>query len=468
MRQSIHLLQLSSADLDQEICDALEANPLLEPGDDDLDWNTTRHYAEPTFAEVEETAFRTTGSGQQTDRAPERLDPDVEIAQIEDDPADRRLSPTQFEPYDTLNTIQHGATLREVLVKELAGHRLSNLDSAIAQAIIGCIDERGYLRASNEELREILAPGFCAELDEIEAMVRLIQSLSLRGIAARDLGECLRIQLEALDPETPGQAVAILVVDRYLDLLAQHKFDKLIQTLGVSRKELSQARDLVQNLDHAPGRHLTVDRPGHVIPDVIVCRLANGWSVRPAVEPRQHLRLNHDYHDYFTTGDPDTRRYLKEKLQEARGFIRSLSQRRDTILRVAEQIVLRQPAFMRAGASELKPLTQREIALTLELHESTVSRASDQKFMLTPQGLFEFKYFFTGSVGSSPDKSLSAHAIQAQIRKMIESEPPLKPISDSAITQLLTAQGVDVARRTVAKYRKQMNIAPANQRKSVL
>ena len=414
MHQSIHLLQLSSADLDQEILEVLETNPLLEPGED------------------------------------------------------RLLQATPFEQTDALKTVQHGATLREVLLEELSGHRLNSLDRGIAQAIIGSIDERGYLRASNEELRQILAPAFIPEQEEIEAMVQLVQSLSLRGIAARDLGECLRIQLEVLDPETPGREVAIMLADRHLDLLARREFDKLIQLLGVSRRELGQARDLIQNLDHAPGRHLAVDRPDYVTPDVIVYRVTDGWSVRLAAEPRHHLRLNHDYHEYLTVADTGTRKYLKEKLQEARGFILSVHRRRDTILRVAEQIVIHQSGFMEAGASELIPLTQREIARVLGLHESTVSRASDNKFMQTPQGLFEFKYFFTGSVGRRPDSSHSAHAIQAKIRKVIESESPLKPISDNAITQQLTAQGVDVARRTVAKYRKHMNIPPANQRKSVL
>ena len=414
MHQSIHLLQLSSADLDQEILEVLETNPLLEPGED------------------------------------------------------RLLQATPFEQTDALETVQHGATLREVLLEELSGHRLNSLDRAIAQAIIGSIDERGLLRASNEELRQILAPAFIAEQEEIEAIVHLVQSLSLKGIAARDLGECLRIQLEAFDPETPGRAVAILLADRYLDLLARREFDKLIQTLGVGRRELGQARDLIQGLDHSPGRHLAVHSPEHVTPDVIVSRATDGWSVRLAVEPRQHLRLNHDYHEHLTVTDPGTRKYLKEKLQEARGFIRSMRRRRDTILHVAEQIVLHQSAFMAAGAGELKPLTQREIAQALGLHESTVSRASDNKFIQTPQGMFEFKYFFTGIVGNRADRSHSAHAIQAKIRKVIESEPPLKPISDNAITQQLSAQGVDVARRTVAKYRRHMNIPPARQRKSIL
>jgi RNA polymerase sigma-54 factor len=253
-----------------------------------------------------------------------------------------------------------------------------------------------------------------------------------------------------------------------LTLLSERRYDELLRHLHIDRKQLSEAVSLIHSLDPAPGEHLSSSVAQYIVPDACVYRQGRRWGVRLTQESARNVRLNDYYRQYLGENDPATRKYLKERLQEARWFIRSLKQRDNTILRVAREIVDHQQAFMAAGDSALTALTMREVAARLELHESTISRAVDQKYLLTPHGIFELKHFFSGQIGEATGTTTSARAVQARIQKVIQSEPRAKPVSDSRITAILNDEGILIARRTVAKYREQMNIPPANRRRSVL
>ena len=454
MRQSLRILQLSGIEIDQEIVQALECNPCLEQVEEHPE-NTLVDYSKASPAvEIEE---------------PTDISHTYDVALSRDTNSDLNhvAGIDRNNPYDT---VKQDTTLQDELLQSLSDHRLSSKDAAIARAVIGSLDERGYLTAKVDDLHELLAAQISVQAPEIEAMVHLVQTLSIPGIGAYDLADCLRLQLEQLGTNTPGRTAALRLVRAHLPLLAKHKFTELVRLLQIDREELSQVIDLIRTLDHAPGRHLGTEQTHHVVPDVYVYRQEEKWQVTLNLAISHRLRVTTYYQRNLQNQDTDTdtQEYLKQKMSEATAFIRGLDHRAATILRVATEIVLRQQTFMTEGESQLKPLTRREIASALNLHESTVSRATDHKYMLTPKGILEFKHFFTTKVGVNKGEGQSARAVQAQIRKMIEFEIPSKPVSDSILSKMLADKGMSIARRTVSKYREQMNIPPANQRKSVL
>ena len=452
MRQSLRILQLSSVEVDQEIVQALECNPCLEQVEEHSENNLVDY---PTASRAVE--FERQADNSHTN--------DLALSRDTDSDLSHMAGANRNNPYDT---VKQGTTLQDELLQSLSDHRLSSKDAAIARAVIGSLDERGYLTAKVDELHELLASQISVQAPEIEAMVHLVQMLSIPGIGAYDLADCLRLQLEQLDASTPGRTAALRLVKAHLPLLTKRKFTELIRLLQIDREELSQVIDLIRELDHAPGRHLSTEQTHHVVPDVYVYRQQEKWQVILNSAVSHRLCVTTYYQRYLQNQDSDTRQYLKQKMSEAADFIRGLDQRAATILRIATEIVRRQQTFMAEGESRLKPLTRREIASALNLHESTVSRATDHKYMLTPKGIFKFKHFFTTKVGVHKGEGQSARAVQAQIRKMIEFETPSKPISDGIISKMLADKGVSIAHRTVAKYREQMNIPPADQRESVL
>ena len=447
MRQSLRILQLSGVEIDQEIVQALECNPCLEQ---------VEEYPENTLIDYSNSS-----------RTVETEEP-IDISRTYDMRLSRDPDSDLNHVTGTYDTVKQDTTLQDELLQNLSNHRLSSKDAAIARAVIGSLDERGYLTAKVDDLHELLVNQINVQAPEIEAMVHLVQTLSIPGIGAYDLADCLRLQLEQLGTNTPGRTAALRLVRAHLPLLAKHKFTELIRLLQIDREELSQVIDLIRTLDHAPGRHLGTEQTHHVVPDVYVYRQEEKWQVTLNSTVSHRLCVTTYYQRNLQNQDTDTQEYLKQKMSEATAFIRGLDQRTATILRVATEIVLRQQEFMTEGESRLKPLTRREIASALNLHESTVSRATDHKYMLTPKGIFEFKHFFTTKVGVNKGEGQSARAVQAQIRKMIELELHSKPVSDSILSKMLADKGMFIARRTVSKYREQMNIPPANQRKSVL
>ena len=447
MRQSIRILQLSGVEIDQEVVLALECNPCLEQ---------VEEYPENTLIDYSSSS-----------RTVETEEP-IDISRTYDMRLSRDTDSDFNHVTGTYDTVKQDTTLQDELLQNLSNHRLSSKDAAIARAVIGSLDERGYLTAKVDDLHELLANQINVQAPEIEAMVHLVQTLSIPGIGAYDLADCLRLQLEQLGTNTPGRTAALRLVRAHLPLLAKHKFTELIRLLQIDREELSQVINLIRTLDHAPGRHLGTEQTHHVVPDVYVYRQEEKWQVTLNSTISHRLCVTTYYQRNLQNQDTNTQEYLKQKMSEATAFIRGLDQRTATILRVATEIVLRQQEFMTEGESRLKPLTRREIASALNLHESTVSRATDHKYMLTPKGIFEFKHFFTTKVGVNKGEGQSARAVQAQIRKMIELELHSKPVSDSILSKMLADKGMFIARRTVSKYREQMNIPPANQRKSVL
>ncbi len=447
MRQSLRILQLSGVEIDQEIVQALECNPCLEQ---------VEEYPENTLIDYSSSS-----------RTVETEEP-IDISRTYDMRLSRDTDSDLNHVTGTYDTVKQDTTLQDELLQNLSNHRLSSKDAAIARAVIGSLDERGYLTAKVDDLHELLVNQINVQAPEIEAMVHLVQTLSIPGIGAYDLADCLRLQLEQLGTNTPGRTAALRLVRAHLPLLAKHKFTELIRLLQIDREELSQVIDLIRTLDHAPGRHLGTEQTHYVVPDVYVYRQEEKWQVTLNSTISHRLCVTTYYQRNLQNQDTNTQEYLKQKMSEATAFIRGLDQRTATILRVATEIVLRQQEFMTEGESRLKPLTRREIASALNLHESTVSRATDHKYMLTPKGIFEFKHFFTTKVGVNKGEGQSARAVQAQIRKMIELELHSKPVSDSILSKMLADKGMFIARRTVSKYREQMNIPPANQRKSVL
>jgi RNA polymerase sigma-54 factor len=342
----------------------------------------------------------------------------------------------------------------------------SESDLAIATAIIDAINETGYLSLSLEDIYQGLKDEFAIELDEVEAVLHRIQHFDPPGVAARNPAECLLLQLQQLPPDTPWLPQSLELVQQHLDLLAEHDFPLLMRRLRVSREELQEIVDLIQSLNPHPGTQFSNAEPKYIAPDVFVHRYKNMWRVELNTENMSRLRINVQYAQMVRRADNSTDNvYLKNHLQEARWFLKSLQNRNETLLRVATCIVERQRDFLEHGEEHMKPLVLRDIAATMDMHESTISRVTTQKYMHTPRGIYEFKYFFSSHVGTNDGGECSSIAIRAMIKKLIAGENPQKPLSDSKIAQFLSKEGINVARRTVAKYREVMSIPSSTDRK---
>jgi RNA polymerase sigma-54 factor len=341
---------------------------------------------------------------------------------------------------------------------------LSPRDQIIALAVIDAIDEGGYLAASIEEIQQSLGDG--AEREEIETVLHCIQSFHPPGVAARDLRECLLIQLRQIDPSTPWREQAMELVSKHLEVLAKRDFAQLTRQLGVTEQDLQPILTLIRSLNPRPGNLVEGPPTAYVTPDLIVRKHEGRWQVDLNPEAIPRLRINSHYVKLMrqTRGDDD-HRYLKNQLQEARWFLKSLYSRNQTLLRVARCIVERQTAFLEHGEEAMQPMVLHDIAEELGMHESTISRVTTQKYMYTPRGIFELKYFFSSHVSTVTGGACSATALRALIKRMIGAEDPTRPLSDSQIADLLADQGIQVARRTVAKYREIMLIPSARERR---
>jgi RNA polymerase sigma-54 factor len=467
LQHSIRLLQLSCEEVAQEIRSVLESNPLLE--------------------EVEPEALPEMASENDVGNIPDLL---VESSQFnethraDDDWRDASFADRHWEHagFSSSHSDDLGETrqdhdlpwqsqqdsLAELLLEGLALHRLSDKDRLITQTLIGCLDKKGYLTATYDDVRQILSPHVNADDDEIDSMLHLVQSLSNPGIGARDLAECLSLQLKARPSQTSNLRLAREIVQEHFSLLSRRRYEALADVLQIDHSILAEVLGLIQSLDPKPGERLAAPPTPAVTPDAVVHRRDDTWIVALAHQSAQNIQISNDYQQYLAGNDQTTQQYLKDHLREAQWFIRSLQQRDQTILSVASQIVLVQNGFMDKGDGAMMPLTLRDVAQVLGIHESTVSRAVDQKYLLTPHGLFPMKHFFSTGLGTSSGPQISARAAQARIRKMIESEPSLTPISDSQLAAQLEKEGISIARRTVAKYREQMNIPPVAQRRSVI
>jgi RNA polymerase sigma-54 factor len=481
LQQAIKLLQLSTLDLQREIQDALESNLMLESADDDEgvpDLNGDAA-AQSMGGDDGQTASRSEAAVDAevtTDSAamPEDLPLDSDWSDTyERDPGELYAGPSASpgsgsgsgEEIDLYAQQSRPQTLHDHLEWQLNLSHLGERDRTIAEALIDGIDADGYLRVELAELGETLELEDL-ELDELEMVLHVIQALDPAGVGARDLRECLLLQLRQLPPQTPARASALVICDRLFEALARNDLDELRRETKLSDAELGQALTLVRSLQPRPGSLVSDLRPDYVIPDVLVRKRAGVWQVELNPETQPKLRVNEDYAKLIRRADDGAENTcLKTHLQEARWFIKSLLSRNDTVLRVAAKIVELQRDFFEYGEEAMRPLILRDVAESLDLHESTVSRVTTQKYMHTPRGTLEFKYFFSSHVGTASGGECSSTAIRAFIRKLIAAEPAKKPLSDSKIAGILSEQGINVARRTVAKYREAMGIPPSNERK---
>jgi RNA polymerase sigma-54 factor len=494
LQQSIRLLQLSTIELHQEVEQMLEANPFLEAEDESA--GPFDRAAEPmaertTAAERagEREAERAQESGSEATDEPKALDADdfgtsardewengterEDFDGIRETPGKSRLGDLD-DLDDAADRSTATATLQDHLREQLVGMRLSPADAAAVLVLVESLNDDGYLADPLEEIAERLR-GDAAEdaedpiLDRLRCGLRFLQSMEPTGVGARDLSECLVLQLRTR-PRCEAQAIAILVCKNHLDLLARRDVRKLTAATGADTDLLREAQALIVGCEPKPGRPFARAEANIVVPDVIVQKAGRGWKVvlNPDVMPK--LRINDLYANAIRAHRGSLNGAgagLSSRLQEARWFVKNILQRFDTIQRVSQAIVERQKSFFTHGAIAMKPLVLREIADELGLHESTISRVTTAKYMQTPFGTYELKYFFGSSLQTEAGGNASSTAVRALIRQIVDAEDPTKPLSDSQISHLLEEQGIHVARRTVAKYREALKIAPTPLRKAI-
>ena len=450
LQQSIRLLQLSTVELNQEIERLLMDNPVLE-----------REEVEGAPAETERgpaapPASRAAGAEELLGEP--REDWAVDLAApwrgADDDEGDRT-----FAAPDTPN-------LRDHLVAQLSLTNLGERDRALVGMLIDALDDDGYLTQSLEEIAALLPADADTGVEELQIALRHLQNFEPPGIGARSLGECLALQLRAAGCDDRAGRLALAIAERHLVLLANRDYARLRSATGAAEEELRAAQRLIQGLNPRPGAAFAKLEARYVVPDVVVRKVRNVWraSLNPEAMPR--LRINRLYAE-LAAGGRNGGHALASQLQEARWLIKNVQQRFDTILRVSQAIVDRQRHFFEHGEVAMRPLVLREIAAVLGLHESTISRVTTQKYMATPRGTFELKYFFGSHVATDTGGAASSIAIRALIKQLVAAEDARAPLSDARISQILGQQGLVVARRTIAKYRESLQIPPLNQRKSL-
>ncbi len=476
LQQAIRLLQLSTLDLSQEVQEALETNPLLEAieeysGSSEL--NGSDH-------QPKELTEASTEAGPDNDINNER-EIKTDAASISDElPVDSEWtdvydsyvpsSSSAAEGGDTEFLLQQGASesLHDHLLWQLNLTPLSALDNAIATAIIDGINDDGYFTGNLEDILRSLQNDEIS-LDEVKAVLHRIQAFDPPGVGAQDPQDCLLIQLYQLPEETPFRKAAIQLCKHHFKLLASQDQAQIIRRMKIDEQTLCGITQLIRSLHPRPGALIVESNSQYVVPEVFVTKRNGRWHVELNREATPKLKVNSEYANLIRRADQsEDNTFLKNHLQEARWFIKSLMSRNETILRVATKIVEYQRGFFEHGDEAMKPLVLRDIAESLEMHESTISRVTTQKYMHTPRGTYEFKYFFSSHVSTSAGGECSSTAIRALIKKLIAAEKPNKPLSDNKIATILSEQGIKVARRTVAKYRESMSIPPSNERKRLL
>ena len=452
LRQAIHLLQLSAAELDLEITQAVESNPLL-------DWIEDA----PDGADGEP-------AGEREPAGAERDDGDYEDPRTPDDnlwdiPTGSR-GDGDDESGSAAERIVESTTLHGHLEWQLYLSHLSPRDREIGATLIDALGEDGYLRTPLEEIAETLRPAIAASEDEILAVLRQVQCFDPVGIAARSLGECLRLQLSLLDPSVPGRALALqLADDAVLERLPKSGAAGLATEMKCPPGEMEQAVQLLRSMDPKPGARIgELSHDTYVVPDCVVWRQRGVWQVALSGHAAPRVTIHAGYEQMIRQcGDADAS-YLRSHLQEARWLLKNLEQRGETLLKVMRCLLRQQAGFLEFGEQALRPLTLREVAEQIGLHESTVSRAVSRKYVRTPRGTLPLRAFFASGVGTEGGGEASSTAIQSMIRKLIEAENPRKPLSDAKLADLLKDVGIPVARRTVAKYREAMDILSSHER----
>lgn len=463
LQQAIKLLQLSTLDLQQEIQNALDENPLLEQDDNSG--------TEEVTEEQDSSQIETTEALTKQEFSEETPDENNWEEPYTPPPTTSISSGSvSYEGEDTVYQGESSETLQDHLIWQMQLTPFSETDQLIATAIIDSIDESGYLTTSCEAILDSLVSEVeDLELDEIQAVLKRIQHFDPIGIGARGTQECLQIQLKQLPPQTPWLTEALMVLDLHMDLLGNRDYRTLAKKTKLKEPQLAEIMRLIQTLEPRPGNQIEVSQAQYIIPDVYVKKIAGQWrvSLNPDCDP--NLSINQQYANLCkgNISKTDTQ-FIKGHMQEAKWFIKSLESRNETLLKVSNCIVQQQQAFFEYGDEAMKPMVLNDVAFSVEMHESTISRVTTQKFMHTPSGIYELKFFFSSHVATESGGECSSTAIRALIKKLIAAEITTKPLSDNKITQLLEEQGIKVARRTIAKYRESLSIPPSNQRKQLL
>ncbi|HHE8330582.1 TPA: RNA polymerase factor sigma-54 [Escherichia coli] len=454
LQQAIRLLQLSTLELQQELQQALESNPLLEQIDTHEEIDTR---------ETQDSETLDTADALEQKEMPEELPLDASWDTIYTAGTPSGTSGDYIDDELPVYQGETTQTLQDYLMWQVELTPFSDTDRAIATSIVDAVDDTGYLTVPLEDILESMGDEEI-DIDEVEAVLKRIQRFDPVGVAAKDLRDCLLIQLSQFDKTTPWLEEARLIISDHLDLLANHDFRTLMR---VTR--LKEAVNLIQSLDPRPGQSIQTGEPEYVIPDVLVRKHNGHWTVELNSDSIPRLQINQHYASMCNNARNDgDSQFIRSNLQDAKWLIKSLESRNDTLLRVSRCIVEQQQAFFEQGEEYMKPMVLADIAQAVEMHESTISRVTTQKYLHSPRGIFELKYFFSSHVNTEGGGEASSTAIRALVKKLIAAENPAKPLSDSKLTSLLSEQGIMVARRTVAKYRESLSIPPSNQRKQLV
>lgn len=482
LQQAIKLLQLSTIELQQEIQEALDANPLLEA---DEDYNS---YTESSSAEVTDARDQPDIQSQaETDSysSDEHYDPEVpdtseamtEQNIKEDLPLDSNwddmvsatpVANTYNGDEDTVFQGETSETLQDYLRWQMRLTPFTETDLTIAEIIIEAIDGNGLLTISCEDILESLGlPDI--EADEVEAVIKRIQLFDPVGVGARTIQECLLVQLRQFDPSTPFLAETCDIIKNYSEYLANRDFRSLMRVTRLKEDDLREVMRLIHSLNPRPGADVIREEQQYTVPDVSVKKVKGRWMVELNPDAFPKIKINEQYAAMSRNArNSSDSQFIRSHLQEAKWFLKSLESRNETLLKVANCIVQQQQAFFEHGEEAMKPMVLNDVAEMVGMHESTISRVTTQKFMHTPRGIFELKFFFSSHVSTESGGECSSTAIRAFIKKLVAAENPAKPLSDSRMAEILSEQGINVARRTIAKYRESLYIPPSNQRKSLL
>nr|WP_096856137.1 RNA polymerase factor sigma-54 [Escherichia coli] len=459
LQQAIRLLQLSTLELQQELQQALESNPLLEQIDTHEEIDTR---------ETQDSETLDTADALEQKEMPEELPLDASWDTIYTAGTPSGTSGDYIDDELPVYQGETTQTLQDYLMWQVELTPFSDTDRAIATSIVDAVDDTGYLTVPLEDILESMGDEEI-DIDEVEAVLKRIQRFDPVGVAAKDLRDCLLIQLSQFDKTTPWLEEAKLIISDHLDLLANHDFRTLMRITRLKEDVLKEAVNLIQSLDPRPGQSIQTGEPEYVIPDVLVRKHNGHWTVELNSDSIPRLKINQHYASMCNNARNDgDSQFIRSNLQDAKWLIKSLESRNDTLLRVSRCIVEQQQAFFEQGEEYMKPMVLADIAQAVEMHESTISRVTTQKYLHSPRGIFELKYFFSSHVNTEGGGEASSTAIRALVKKLIAAENPAKPLSDSKLTSLLSEQGIMVARRTVAKYRESLSIPPSNQRKQLV
>ena len=467
LQQAIRLLQLSAIELQTEIQEALETNPLLEieentDYDDDSQSETGENTREETLQDTSQLEHSDIPAELPTDSEWEDT-----FEQQHTGPASQGQVNDNNLSRD--NEDESDQSLQEHLLWQMRLTPFTELEQAIATLIIDAIEDDGYLKSSLDDIQQALKPEYEAEVDEVEAVLHRLQHFDPVGVGARDLRECLLIQLQLFDRNSEHLDLLTTLIDQHLDTLAKRDYQQIKRALKINDEQLTELVKLIQLLNPRPGTQIQVDKTEYIVPDVYVRKVNHRWQLSLNPDNAPKLQVAEHYAQLIKRADNSADNvYLKNNLQEARWFLKSLQSRNDTLLKVTNAIVNRQKGFLEHGDEAMRPLVLHTIAEEVEMHESTISRVTTRKYLHTPRGIYELKYFFSSHVSTDSGGECSATAIRAIIKKMVAAENPRKPLSDSKIADILGEKGINVARRTIAKYRETLAIPPSNERKRLV